>query len=345
MSVQVTYEQGGFDATIDEPLDFANITSLPNGEPDYLKLMGRKPTKLIQTEEGYNHVTNREIFKLFAVKPRMIDAGPADTTFNLFGKMFTTPILSSGLSGLGMEGMRAVAQGIKEAGSLMALGISSMKMLEEIISVGAPTIKFVKPFRDFNMLADKVKHAEDAGAIAVGCDIIYGFGSKFGEREFMKDGFAPLSQAQLKKLVDSVSIPFIVKGVLSEEDAVKAKEAGAKGIVVSNHGGAIVDYCIHPLEVLSDIRQAVGKEMVIFVDSGFQRGTDVFKALALGGDAVLLGTALLNPLNVAGSDGVRDIVNIMTGELKRVMSVTGYKALNEIDGKAIMKRGYAFPDK
>ena len=341
MSTESNSRRGGFSLEdFDDPVSFSKIISVPEEKPDYLKLVGREPTGLKEPEEGYNCVTNREIFKLFAIKTRMIDAVPADTTFKLFGKTFKTPILCAAMSSLGTEMMKALAKGFKEAHSIMGVGISSGKQLEEILSVGGSTIKYVKPFRDFDMMADQLKHAEAAGAMAVGCDTIFGFGRKMGERVIFSDYMFPLSQRNLERLVQSVSIPFIVKGVLSVEDAVKAKEAGAKGIVVSNHAGVVLDYCVHPLEVLPEIRMAVGKEMVIFADSGFRRGTDIFKALALGADAVLLGFILRNPLKVAGSDGVRDLIDILTEELRRVMSLAGCPSLKDIDPKAIFQRAY-----
>lgn len=343
MNNKVTYEKGGFSFDdMDGPVDFSKIIALPKDQPNYLKLIGREPTGLMEPEEGYNHISNREIFKLFAIRTRVIDAVPAETAFNLFGESFKAPILCSAMSSLGTEMMKALAKGFKEANSIMGIGISSEKQLEEVLSVGAPTIKYVKPYKDFDLLINKLKHAENAGAMAVGCDVIYGFGAKFGEKVFLSDHLSPLSQKQLEKLVKLVSIPFIVKGVLSIEDAIKAREAGAKGIVVSNHAGLVLDYCVHPLEVLPEIRTAVGKEMVIFADSGFRRGTDIFKALALGADAVLLGSILINPLKVAGSGGVRDLLNILTEELQRVMSLAGCKSLKEIDHKAIFRRAYHF---
>ena len=104
----------------------------------------------------------------------------------------------------------------------------------------------------------------------------------------------------------------------------------------------VLDYCVHPLEVLPEIRAAMGKEMVIFADSGFRRATDIFEALALGANAVLLGALLINPLKVAGSDGVRDLINILGEELQRVMSLAGCPSLKEIDQEALFRREYYF---
>ena len=151
---------------------------------------------------------------------------------------------------------------------------------------------------------------------------------------------APKSLAELKKLVKATRLPFILKGVLSAEDARKALEIGAGGIVVSNHGGVIIDYAAHPLEVLPEIKEVIRDRIPIFVDSGFRRGSDVMKALALGADAVLVGWLLIMGLAANGSQGVTEIINIVTAELRRIMSVTGCRSLSEIDDKVLVKRDF-----
>ena len=93
--------------------------------------------------------------------------------------------------------------------------------------------------------------------------------------------------------------------------------------MVSNHAGVVIDYAAHPLEVLPEIKKVIGNRMPIFVDSGFRRGSDVMKALALGADAVLVGWALVMGLAANGSQGVTEMVDILTAELQRIMSVTG----------------------
>jgi isopentenyl diphosphate isomerase/L-lactate dehydrogenase-like FMN-dependent dehydrogenase len=148
----------------------------------------------------------------------------------------------------------------------------------------------------------------------------------------------PKSVAELKKLARVTKLPFILKGVLSAQDAKKALEIGAGGIVVSNHAGVVIDYAAHPLEVLPEIKQVIGDRMPIFVDSGIRRGSDVMKALALGTDAVLVGWALIMGLAANGTQGVTEMVDILTAELRRIMSVTGCKNLSEIDDRVLVTR-------
>lgn len=138
----------------------------------------------------------------------------------------------------------------------------------------------------------------------------------------------------------ATKLPFVVKGVLSPEEAEKALAAGAGAIVVSNHGGQVIDYAAHPLEVLPEIKKVIGNRIPILVDSGIRRGSDVMKALALGADAVLAGWALAMGLAADGSQGVSEMLNTLTAELQRIMSVTGCKLLADIDKKVLVERDY-----
>lgn len=118
---------------------------------------------------------------------------------------------------------------------------------------------------------------------------------------------------------------------MSTNDAVKAREAGAKAIVISNHGSGVLDHAAHPLQVLPEVANALEDEVEILVDSGFRRGTDVLKGLALGAKGVLLGANTLFGLAANGMNGVRDMFLAITEELRRTMSITGCTNLNEID--------------
>ena len=114
-----------------------------------------------------------------------------------------------------------------------------------------------------------------------------------------------------------------------------------EGSLYHNHAGVVIDYAAHPLEVLPEIKAVIGDRMPIFVDSGIRRGSDVMKALALGADAVLVGWALIMGLAANESQGVKEIVDILTAELRRIMSVTGCKNLSEIDESVLVKRDYS----
>ena len=233
-----------------------------------------------------------------------------------------------------------IASGVKESGSMMWVGIASSEQVKEVFETGCPTVRIVKPFKELEAMVKELKEAEEGGAIAVGTDIDFFYGAKRGEKIFAPKAMAPKSVADLKRLAAATKLPFILKGVLSAEDAEKALEIGAGGIVVSNHGGAIIDYSAHPLEVLSEIKKVIGSKIPIFVDSGFRRGSDVMKALALGADAVLVGWLLTMGLAANGSQGVTEMIDTVTSELRRIMSVTGCRNLSGIDDNVLVKRDF-----
>jgi 4-hydroxymandelate oxidase len=296
-------------------------------------------------ETNYVGRYNVRYFRRFGFKFRMIDSQEASTEITLFGRKFATPISSAALSGMvdiTESPLKKIALGMKESGSIMWVGIASREQVREVLETGTPTVRIVKPFQDLEAMRRELKEAEEGGAIAVGTDMDFFYGGKRSDRTFAPKAMAPKSVAELKDLVTATKLPFILKGVLSAQDAEKALEIGAGGIVVSNHGGAIIDYAAHALEVLPEIRRVIGKKMPIFVDSGLRRGADVMKALALGGDGVLVGWLLVMALAADGSQGVTEMINILTAELRRILSVTGCKNLSEIDDRVLIKRDF-FP--
>jgi 4-hydroxymandelate oxidase len=147
----------------------------------------------------------------------------------------------------------------------------------------------------------------------------------------------PKSLEDLKSFIKATRLPFIFKGVLSEVDAQKALEAGAAAIVVSHHSGAIIDYAVPPLKVLPKIAKVINKKIPILVDSGIVRGTDVFKALALGADGVLVGRSVMAGLAWGGAEGVEKLLSGTNEELRRVMSLTGSKDIKSIDPSVIWR--------
>jgi (S)-mandelate dehydrogenase len=122
----------------------------------------------------------------------------------------------------------------------------------------------------------------------------------------------------------------LLKGVLSAADAERAAALGADGIVVSNHGGRQLDYCVAPIAMLAEIKAAVGTRLAMLVDGGFRRGTDVVKALALGAEAVLLGRATLYGLIAGGPAGVDRALAILTTEIDRVLGQLGCNTIPEL---------------
>jgi (S)-mandelate dehydrogenase len=122
----------------------------------------------------------------------------------------------------------------------------------------------------------------------------------------------------------------ILKGVLNVADARRAADLGCDGIVLSNHGGRQLDGCVSPLEVLPEIARAVGERLTILVDSGFRRGADVVKAIALGARAVMVGAAAVYGLSAGGEAGARHALDLLTGEVDRVLGQLGCTALTDL---------------
>lgn len=131
---------------------------------------------------------------------------------------------------------------------------------------------------------------------------------------------------------------FVIKGVTAVEDARRAAEIGATGIVVSNHGGRQLDHAPPTLEVLPEILDAVGDQLEVLVDSGFRRGTDIIKALALGARGCLIGKAYLYGLGAGGEAGVARVIEILKSEMVRNMTLMGARSVDAISTDSIRTR-------
>lgn len=122
----------------------------------------------------------------------------------------------------------------------------------------------------------------------------------------------------------------LVKGILDAADARRAVELGCDGVVLSNHGGRQLDGCISPMEALPEVVTAVGERAAVLIDSGFRRGTDIVKALALGADAVMVGAATLYGLAAGGEAGVQHAIGLLTGEIDRVLGQLGCNSVQKL---------------
>ena len=127
----------------------------------------------------------------------------------------------------------------------------------------------------------------------------------------------------------------LAKGILTGEGAKKCLEHGVDGIIVSNHGGRAIDYGPSSLEVLEEVVEAVGGRVPVLIDSGFRRGSDALKALALGADAVCFGRASRWGLGAFGEAGARKVLEILDAELRQAMASAGVASIGEIDGSIV----------
>ena len=286
-----------------------------------------------------NQIT-REYFDSLLIEMRHIDSVKPSTKIGLYGELFSTPVMTAALSHLDNcrpQGAVEMARGALAANTVMWTGMGGEEELEAITGTGARTIKIIKPHADNEVIFSKIKHAEKCGAFAVGMDIDHAFNGRGQYDTVLGLPMTSKTFDEIKSFIRATELPFIIKGVLSEQDACKCAEAGAAGIVVSHHHG-ILNYAAPPLMILPKIAKAVGGRMPIFIDCGFSSGIDVFKALALGATAVSVGRALMDPLREDGADGVYKKITDMTEELSGAMARTCSSDLMHIDPSVIWKR-------
>ena len=288
---------------------------------------------------GDSNQITREYFDSLLVEMRHLDGALPETGLELFGEQFSTPVMTAALSHLGNvreNGMVQMAEGARLAGAVSWAGMGDEKELEDITTTGARTIKIIKPYVDNDYILKRIAHAEKCGVMAVGMDIDHAFSGKGKYDVVLGMEMRPKSLEEMKEFVKATKLPFVVKGVLSVKDAEKCLEAGVKGIVVSHHHG-IIDYAVPPLMILPEIVRVVQKQIPVFVDCGIESGSDVFKALALGADAVCVGRALMGALQVNGAEGVQEKIASLTEELAGIMARTGASDLSQIDPSVIWK--------
>lgn len=276
---------------------------------------------------------NRRVIDRYTIRQRCIDGVEAKTDCSILGVKLNTPIIMSSMTmpipGIVDNGLMAVAEGLKRAGSLMWTGTPIPQDLKAIVETGVHVAANVKPFKDRRMMFNAIHEIQAAGVNWLGIEIDSGQGTKVHDRQMASD-CSPLSLKELKEIRKDVSIPLIFKGVLSREDAEKSIEAGADAIFVSNHGAHTLDYLPHPFQVMDEIVPVAEGETEILVDGGFRRGSDVFKGLAFGASLVGLGRPILYGLAANGAEGVQEVVERMTQEMKRIMSMTGFASPSDI---------------
>jgi len=282
---------------------------------------------------------------LARIRVRMQVIGPhfvPDTRTTLFGNPMEMPIYAAPVTGVNSFGgesvipeenfCEATVKGCQQAGTIAFRGDTATYSSEyspgikAIADAGGHGIKIIKPRSQDNILK-MIAAAERAGARAVGVDVD-GCGSYM-----MNTNKQPVFRKtieDLRELASSTSLPFIVKGIMCVQDAEAAVQAGAAAIVVSNHGGRVLDYTPGSAAVLPGIVSAIGKHCTILVDGGIRTGTDVLKMLALGAQGVLIGRDIIRAAVGAGTEGVRVHMEHMRKTLAAAMLMTGCPTLADI---------------
>lgn len=265
---------------------------------------------------------------------------PVDTTFTLFGRTVSLPVFAAPVGAMtlhygdkydDLQYNDILVPACAQAGIAAFTGDGTDPAVftaaaRAIGASGGKGIPTVKPW-DRNTLFSKLDEAKAAGAQVIAMDI------DAAGLPFLKGLQPPAGSktvAELREIVEYAEVPFLIKGVMTVKGARKALEAGAAGIVVSNHGGRVLDGVPATAEALPAIADAVRDQMVILVDGGIRSGVDVCKALALGADAVLLARPYVTAVYGGGAEGVALLTQKLKGELEDTMAMCGVHSLKEI---------------
>jgi isopentenyl diphosphate isomerase/L-lactate dehydrogenase-like FMN-dependent dehydrogenase/predicted DNA-binding transcriptional regulator YafY len=309
-----------------------------------------------------DEVTLREncaAFQRIRLRPRvLVDVSTIDMRTTVLGIPVSMPILvaPTGFHGLAHpEGECVTAQAAGDAGTLMGVSTFAHRSLEEIAQAARGPLWFqLYMYRDLDVTGEIVRRADAAGyrAIALTVDT-----PRLGNRErdrhhtletatvahvanfraleaieatYLPKPFVPTWET-VEWIRSLTSLPIILKGILTAEDALLAVERGVQAIVVSNHGGRQLDTAMATIEALPEVVDAVAGRCEVYVDGGIRRGTDILKALALGARAVLVGRPILWGLAVNGYEGVRHVLEILRSELELAMVLSGCPTLAHIN--------------
>jgi 4-hydroxymandelate oxidase len=322
---------------------------------------------------------NREGFSHYQLRTRrFVDVSKIDMSMELFGMKWSSPIVLSPVSSqkaFHPEGEIAAARAAQARGNLQILSTQTSTAVEDVIKArGGPIWYQLYTTNSFDITTKLVKRAEAAGCpvVAVTVDIPAGrnietaarlrrldtrvcascHGSDGPGGPSTKPMFAGINMQGItlnspshtwdfvRRLKDVTKMKVVIKGIESRDDAVLCVENGADGIIVSNHGGRATETGRGTIESLPEVVQGVGGRIPVLVDSGFRRGTDVFKALALGASAVGIGRPYAWGLGAFGQQGVDRVIQILNNELRLAMIGCGARSLKEITRASIVDVGH-----
>ncbi|KAM0924790.1 hypothetical protein ACQ4PT_004714 [Festuca glaucescens] len=325
-------------------------------------------------EDEWTLKENREAFSRILFRPRiLIDVSTIDMTTSVLGLKISMPIMIAPTAFQKMahpEGEYATARAAAAAGTAMTLSSWATSSVEEVASTG-PGIRFFQlyVYKDRKVVEQLVRRAEKAGFKAIAltvdtprlgrreADIKNRFvlppnltlknfeGLDLGKMDQAADsGLASyvagqidrtLSWKDVKWLQTITTMPILVKGVITAEDARLAVHSGAAGIIVSNHGARQLDYVPATISALEEVVTAAQGRIPVFLDGGVRRGTDVFKALALGAAGVFIGRPVVFALAAEGEAGVRNILRMIREEFELTMALGGCTKLSDITRRHI----------
>lgn len=295
---------------------------------------------------GSSFTNNTDALAKIKFNMRLIhDVTEPDTTVTVLGKNLAFPVLAAPIGGVSFnmggaiseeEYIQAIINGCKAKGIIGCSGDGVPDFIHQagfnaIKAAAGDGIPFIKPWED-EELFKKIEAAKETGTEIIGMDI-----DAAGLITLRKMG-RPVSPKPLEKLTEIIrktGLKFILKGIMTADEAELAVNAGADAIVVSNHGGRVLDHAPGSADVLGEIADKVNGRVTILADGGIRTGGDVLKMLALGADAVMIG----RPFSIAAigglQPGVETYIDTLISELKQVMVLTGTKAASSVDRKIL----------
>ena len=297
---------------------------------------------------GDNAVRNYQKWQEIRVNMDTIHENkPIDTSVELFGRTFKYPFFAGPVGAMTLhygEKYDDLAYNNLLVDACAKGGIAAFtgdgtnaKVMEgataAIKAAGGLGIPTVKPW-NLETIREKMELVKASGSFAVAMDID-GAGLPFLKNLTPPAGSKTVDE--LREVAEMAGVPFIIKGIMTRRGALKAKDAGAAAIVVSNHGGRVLDQCPATAEVLEDIVEAVGGRMKILVDGGLRSGVDVFKALAMGADGVLLGRPFVTAVYGGAAEGVQCYIDKIGGELEDTMRMCGANIISDISRDMIFR--------
>lgn len=303
---------------------------------------------------------NREAFDLLQIRVRrLIDVSSVDTSVNIFGSAMKTPLILAPVGvqqRLHPEGELASARAAVSKKCLFTVAMLSSYSIAEINTETRGPLWFqLYPSPDRETTLQMLKQAEDAGSKALVLTVDgpvrgnrereFWYQSHSKERTFprmgnmeaikgrLRIGDPSLTWNYIEWLKAKTAMKVVLKGIVTHEDARLCKKYGADGLIVSNHGGRQEESNRGTIECLPEVVEAVGGKIPVLIDSGFRRGTDIFKALALGAQAICIGRPYLWGLASFGEEGVGKVIDLLNAELIRIMQLAGTPSIQNINQK------------
>ncbi|MGZ8519525.1 MAG: alpha-hydroxy-acid oxidizing protein [Candidatus Binatia bacterium] len=291
---------------------------------------------------------NPRAFQQYLFRQKILhDVSEPDISVELFGQTLPIPAITApvgSFSLIGKDAERQVAEGTDRAGAMMLVSQAAHFNLHDWRSADKSPLVFMAYMnRGREEVEDYAKTAQDLGFAAVGITMDTVKPVKIGDEVPLstKDGKPRKGHKSTPKDIEwmkqRVKLPVVVKGIMGAADAKIAVDSGADAVVVSNHGGRILDFNRSALEALPEVVDAVGAKVPVLLDSGIRSGGDIVKALALGAKAVLIGRPVAWGVGAFGARGVERVFNVLAEEMQRVLVMTGVARVRDVTQEILIR--------